>query len=620
MGGISGQDDDRPAPHVFISWSHASDAALHAEDAGGRREADAAWTSQVFRFFAALRDFGINADIDLTHLSDADVDWTRFGPKLIRECDVILGVVNTAWRSAWEESGDSQNGRGAAAEVDVLHSIFARDRDAFQGKLLLVLLPGSHDVDVPHGLDRVQRVRVDTFDLEGMTGLLRILTKQPAYPLPPLGQLPVLSPAADALIQRRLEATPAGGTVNSLSDDVTITDSVTVEIARSVAHAETAKDAAGLRDEIALLRSSLDRLPAPAPGEGPHLPWYRAWERMSRQLAALEGQLTALQGGSPGTASPPAQPTAYRLQDLVRQAVDQLARADRCWLVVAATPARRPDADQPAGPAPTREQRREQLSQWSSTVGSLFPFDWHTEAQRRPGRVAFTGELPGMQGTAARSNRWRVELCDDGSAVVCAAVSDDPPPDDPAPGRAVVLQIRRDRLESSMLSAVELAVAQGRHDAATAEWLTLQAGLFPPPSGYHPWSVAVRITEEYRDEDEHRVGDRSVPGAFDVSADGDPPSSPAESVRLSDLDDPRKVVLVAQRLAGTLLEHFGLEHTTLLRRDGTVDPFAATEIDQQLVYQHARHLGLSVDPQGPAARRQRYKELLSEARAQLRPE
>jgi hypothetical protein len=270
VGGISGGDSGPAAPQVIISWSHASNAGWGLEDPAAKRAADEAWRDEVLEFFVALRRSGIDAEIDLAHFSERGVDWTRWGPTMVRERDVIA-VVNAGWRRAWEESGDGFTGRGAAAEVDVLLSIFNEDRDAFQEKVLLVLLPGSDDSDVPYGLGRLQRVRVRAFDDDGLTPLLRILTDQPEYPLPPLGAIPLLPAGTSAVIQRRLDHPAAVERSVAAHDHVGITDSVTVELVRGGAE-EDQEAEAELRDEIALLRSALRQVPQPGPGEGPTSP------------------------------------------------------------------------------------------------------------------------------------------------------------------------------------------------------------------------------------------------------------------------------------------------------------------------------------------------------------
>jgi hypothetical protein len=638
MGGIPSEDRAPTAPPVFVSWSHASDAASILQDQTARRAADNAWRDQVYDFVVALRYFGVDAEVDLGHLSDRGVDWTRFGPGLVHERDVIA-VVNAAWRRAWDESGDGRSGRGAAAEVDVLHGLFNRGRDVFQGKLLLVLLPGSDSSDVPLGLERVPRVHVPAFDLEGMTELLRILTEQPEYPLPPVGQIPLLPPAANAVIQRRLDDDPAGGRPVTAHDQASATDSVTVELVRAGSDEATGDpNVRNLRDEIALLHSAIRRLPDPAPGEGPHLPSYRAGEQLRHQLAALEHQLAALQSTVSAASPSSSRDDRQRLASLLEEASQFLEITDRCWLVLAAV---RETPQQPAPrsgvPAVTREQRRDLLTRWAEVTGPPVLLDWNTDAIRRPGRVVFTGEAGRIQGPPARSTRWRVELLDDGSALVAAAVAGPPQTDgtgivgwagqrgETVFDAAVFLPVRRDLLETWMLTAVELVIAQAAHDGVPTDTLTMQVRLAMPPQlslrGVHnPQQLGVRMVEEYRDEDGHRVGDRTVPGSFDLALVNEPPASAAETVDLSALADPREAVRVAHRLARSLLEHFGVEEAKLLRADGTVDPFAAAEGDQQLVHQHARAIGLSVDPQSPADRRRRYDELIAEARAQLRPE
>jgi hypothetical protein len=638
MGGIPSEDLVPTAPPVFVSWSHASDAGSILQDHTARRAADDAWRDQVYDFVVALRDFGIDAEVDLAHLSDREVDWTRFGPTLVRERDVIA-VVNAAWRRAWDESGDGRSGRGAAAEVDVLHGLFNRGRDVFQGKLLLVLLPGSDSSDVPLGLERVPRVHVPAFDLEGMTELLRILSGQLVFPLPPVGQIPLLPPAANAVIQRRLDDDPVGGRHVTAHDHASATDSVTVELVRHGSGDATGDpNVTNLRDEIALLQSAIRRLPDPAPGEGPHLPWYRAGEQLGRQLAALERQLSALESTVSAASPSSSREVHQRLAFLLEEAGQFLEITDRCWLVLAAVRAS-PQALAPGNGVPvvTRQQRHDQLTRWSEVTGPPVPLDWHTDAIRRPGRVVFTGEAQRMQGPPARSTRWRVELLDDGSALVAAAVSGPPQTDGTGiigwPGQrgetvfdaAVFLPVRRDLLETWILTAVELAIGQATHDGMPTDTLSMQVRLALPPQlsirGVHnPQQLGVRMIEEYRNEEERRVGDRTIPGSFDLPLVSEPPASPAESVDLSALADPREAVRVAHRLARSLLEHFGVEEAKLLRADGTVDPFAAAEGDQQLVYQHARAIGLEVDPQSPADRRRRYDELIAQARAQLRPE
>jgi hypothetical protein len=182
---------------VFVSWSHAGDAARGLDGTDAAMRADAEWREQVRGLVTALRDHGIDADADIFHTHDIDIDWTRYGPRAVAGADVVLAVVNAAWRDAWDDTGDGTRGRGAVAEIDVIRSRFNDGRDKFQGFLVLVNLPGSQ-VHRPLGLDRVPRVRVPSFDAAGVSTLLRMLTGQPEDPLPPLGAVPVLPPRGRA--------------------------------------------------------------------------------------------------------------------------------------------------------------------------------------------------------------------------------------------------------------------------------------------------------------------------------------------------------------------------------------------------------------------------------------
>lgn len=125
---------------VFVTWSHTSDRARQTPDPELGAQANAEWRELVFNFVVALRESGINADVDLAHLSDIDEEWTRYGPRAVAAADVVLLVANPSWQEAWNEDGDGSRGRGAAAEADVIRSLFNRDRSSFQGSFVLITL------------------------------------------------------------------------------------------------------------------------------------------------------------------------------------------------------------------------------------------------------------------------------------------------------------------------------------------------------------------------------------------------------------------------------------------------------------------------------------------------
>lgn len=172
------------APTLLISWSH-SEPGWKPDQERQRRDA-------VLRLAKNLRLSGIDAELDL-HQAGGTADWTRWGPAKADSSDFVLIVGSPAWKRAWEGNGDQTKGSGAAAEADVLRSIYARDRTAFLRKLRLVFLPGTPS-DVPLGLDGIERYYLADETPEALSGLVRDLSNQPAFPKGPLGKLPSLPP------------------------------------------------------------------------------------------------------------------------------------------------------------------------------------------------------------------------------------------------------------------------------------------------------------------------------------------------------------------------------------------------------------------------------------------
>ena len=69
------------------------------------------------------------------------------------------------------------------------------DQSAFYRKVKVVLLPGATIDDIPSELRAaVQRFPVDPITDAALEDIVRTLTGQPAYPRPPLGEVPALAP------------------------------------------------------------------------------------------------------------------------------------------------------------------------------------------------------------------------------------------------------------------------------------------------------------------------------------------------------------------------------------------------------------------------------------------
>jgi hypothetical protein len=82
--------------------------------------------------------------------------------------------------------------------------------------------------------------------------------------------------------------------------------------------------------------------------------------------------------------------------------------------------------------------------------------------------------------------------------------------------------------------------------------------------------------------------------------------------------DPTMRLRAAHHLAADLLAIFGVYQPAMLAAEGTLDPYGSATDHQQIVYQHARHLGLPVDPVSPMERRQQYEDTVRAAQEQLR--
>lgn len=178
------------AEKVFVTWAH--------RDEGWSEDEERDWQTQVSRFVVTLRTNGIDADVDLFHLEDKSIDWTRFGPQKVHDADTVLIVMSRAWAERWEGRNSPRVGAGAVGEADELKGLFARDQEQWQRKCSIVMFPDVASDVVPAGLERLARFPLDPHDLPTYEGLFRALTAQPSYEMPPLGPVPVLPPKVAA--------------------------------------------------------------------------------------------------------------------------------------------------------------------------------------------------------------------------------------------------------------------------------------------------------------------------------------------------------------------------------------------------------------------------------------
>jgi hypothetical protein len=203
-------------PTAFISWAHG----------------DEVWQETILKLAVRLRAMGIAADVDLFHLHDPAINWATYGVTKVNESDFVLIAVNGSYKERWEGTGDPRKGAGAAREANALKAMFDDDRDEFQRKVKIVVLPGAFESDIPTELASAgQRFTLSDVTQQALEDLLRTLTDQPAFPPPPVGQVPILpaqliAPSEDAdepvgtdQLRRRLEELES--TISRLTDTST---------------------------------------------------------------------------------------------------------------------------------------------------------------------------------------------------------------------------------------------------------------------------------------------------------------------------------------------------------------------------------------------------------------
>lgn len=179
-------------PTALVSWAH------RGEDWSD--DQTAAWTQAVVEFTGALRGNGIDADLDLFHADEVDVDWTRFGPRSVADSQFVIVAISEAWAQRWSGTNKPSKGAGAVAEADALKGLFQKDQSAWQRKVIVVVLPSESEASIPDDLMRATRFWVDPDEPDSIETLLRTLTGQSQYAKPQLGRVPVLPPTVAATL------------------------------------------------------------------------------------------------------------------------------------------------------------------------------------------------------------------------------------------------------------------------------------------------------------------------------------------------------------------------------------------------------------------------------------
>ena len=177
------------APTAIVSWAHAN--------TDWDKTQTAQWEQAVKEFAQLLRTHGIDADLDLWHLSETSIDWTRWGPDKVRTSEFVIVVLSEAWKQRWQGTNAPTVGAGAVAEADTLKGIFGNNQAEFQRKTLLALLPGVPKDVAPEDMYRLNRFPVAKLTRAGIDDLLRAIFKAPKHTASPVGAQPTFDTPAD---------------------------------------------------------------------------------------------------------------------------------------------------------------------------------------------------------------------------------------------------------------------------------------------------------------------------------------------------------------------------------------------------------------------------------------
>lgn len=182
MGGSRG--GERAAPSVFISWAHRDSGMSDAEAR--------AWRDEVRALAERLSFVGCVVEADFYELH---ADWSRYGPQKIEDCDFTLIILSEAYRICWDGRNRIDQNTGATRETNVLKGLFERNREDYGKRVIIVLLPGITETEIPDEIrGPLDRFVVDPRSGRGIEGLMRRLTGQPEFVRPPIGVVRDLPP------------------------------------------------------------------------------------------------------------------------------------------------------------------------------------------------------------------------------------------------------------------------------------------------------------------------------------------------------------------------------------------------------------------------------------------
>ncbi|MGW4963206.1 SEFIR domain-containing protein [Nonomuraea sp. NPDC004186] len=189
-----------------------------------------AWETQVRALAEILRDPG-GIDVRFDKFQPPGTDFTRWGPNMVDECRFVVIVASRAYKERWEGKNRTDEGAGAAREIDTIRSHYNRDQHTFNYKFVLAVLVGVTDEDVSNEIyARLDRFYLNPQDYRTVEKLVKRLWDHHDYPVVPIGPRPTFEkkplataalkdvfplPSANAVHEK---ATHAAALVDSLHD------------------------------------------------------------------------------------------------------------------------------------------------------------------------------------------------------------------------------------------------------------------------------------------------------------------------------------------------------------------------------------------------------------------
>ncbi|MDS0140661.1 MULTISPECIES: TIR domain-containing protein [unclassified Amycolatopsis] len=154
---------------------------------------DPSHEDQLIRLWRFLRSCSIDARLDLGEANERR-DWALWTAGRLREADYVLVIASPAYRRSAGDGG-AHEGPGVLWKARQVRDAFYADPNALK-RFVPLLLPGRSPGDVPEFLASVTSTvySVSDFTVAGAEKLLRMLTDQPEFEVPPLGERPVLGP------------------------------------------------------------------------------------------------------------------------------------------------------------------------------------------------------------------------------------------------------------------------------------------------------------------------------------------------------------------------------------------------------------------------------------------